>query len=417
MKKTLIATAVTSLLLSGALSATQIYTDKGTTVSIGGNIALGVTGGDVIKAQTAKTPSAKADSMTSEYQTRVDEDSPRINVEATHELGNGFKAEAKGEWEMNTTKGGAASFTTRLGYIGIDHATFGRAVIGTQYSPYYDVRGVADMPIWFDSDAADQNQGNLGTQRADRMVSYRKGFALGSRVKLYFGLGWQGKHAETVDNTAKSPTPPTPEKVSNEYYSRGQGEISASAFGVTLGFAGTKGEVYYEGKQPVATKYKNNDAVSNIVSLKYGQYGRGLYVAGVYARNEYMNRLLDENGIEMPYSNFYNILKKSTTTEAIIAYALPNSLNFSINYEVLNGEAPDATMPAGVENKKKNIRSEAAFQVEYHVMPSVALFTGYQADLGGYSMEIPAVATDPSKWNKKERNKNNQYVIGAQVSF
>ena len=407
MKKTLIATAVTSLLLSGALSATQIYTDKGTTVSIGGNIALGVTGGDVVKA-----PSGKDDS-TVVYQTRVDEDSPRINVEATHEFGNGFKADAKGEWEMNTTKGGAPSFTTRLGYIGIDQATFGRAVIGTQSSPYYDVQGVADMPIWFDSDAADQNQGNLGTQRADRMVSYRNGFELGRDVKLNFGLGWQGKHAEAVadlTNTSKNLD------FSNEYYSRGQGEISASAFGVTLGFAGSQGDVFYEGTPaPVApaTKYKNTDAVSKTVSLKYGQYGKGLYVAGAYAMNEYMNRLLDENGMEMSTSSYANILKKSTETEAIIAYGLPSSLNFSINYEVLNGEVPDAMMTAGVENKKKNIRSEVAFQVEYHVMPSVALFTGYQADLGGYSLSTNATDT----WNKKERNKNNQYVIGTQVSF
>ena len=408
MKKTLIATAVTSLLLSGALSATQIYTDKGTTVSIGGNIALGVTGGDVVKKPSGK------DASTFVYQTRVDEDSPRINVEATHELGNGFKADAKGEWEMNTTQGGAPSFTTRLGYIGIDQATFGRAVIGTQSSPYYDVQGVADMPIWFDSDAADQNQGNLGTQRADRMVSYRNGFEFGRDVKLNFGLGWQGKHAEAVADpggTSKNLD------YSNEYYSRAQGEISASAFGVTLGFAGSQGDVYYAGKDEmpaVKNKDKSNDAVSKTVSLKYGQYGKGLYVAGAYAMNEYMNRLLDANGMEASYSSYANILKKSTTTEAIIAYALPNSLNFSINYEVLNGVAPDATMTAGVENKKKNIRSEAAFQVEYHVMPSVALFTGYQADLGGYSR---VAQNTPSEWNKKERNKNNQYVIGTQVSF
>jgi len=407
MKKTLIATAVTSLLLSGALSATQIYTDKGTTVSIGGNIALGVTGGDVVKKGT--DPTGKIASSKMVYQTRVDEDSPRINVEATHELGNGFKADAKGEWEMNTTQGGAPSFTTRLGYIGIDQATFGRAVIGTQSSPYYDVQGVADMPIWFDSDAADQNQGNLGTQRADRMVSYRNGFEFGRDVKLNFGLGWQGKHADNLKDS-------TGTAVSNEYYSRAQGEISASAFGVTLGFAGSQGDVYYADKVAAAVKNKDksNDAVSKTVSLKYGQYGKGLYVAGAYAMNEYMNRLLDENGMEMPTSSYANILKKSTTTEAIIAYGLPSSLNFSINYEVLNGEVPDGMMATGVENKKKNIRSEAAFQVEYHVMPSVALFTGYQADLGGYSR---VAQTAPSEWNKKERNKNNQYVIGAQVSF
>ncbi|MCV5754808.1 hypothetical protein OFN51_39010, partial [Escherichia coli] len=81
--------------------------------------------------------------------TDVGTNSPRINISATQDLGNGFTADARGEWALNYLDGGEESFKTRLGYLGITHEVYGRAVGGTQWSPYYDVAGIADMPIAF----------------------------------------------------------------------------------------------------------------------------------------------------------------------------------------------------------------------------------------------------------------------------
>ncbi len=52
-------------------------------------------------------------------------------------------------------------------------------VVGTQWSPYYDFAGVADMSIAFANDFLYSNQYNLGSARAERMLSYRKGFEFG----------------------------------------------------------------------------------------------------------------------------------------------------------------------------------------------------------------------------------------------
>ena len=307
MKMKTLAVAVAALAGGSQVFAAEIYSSDGTSMSIGGHVSVGV--GEYF-----------------EEDVRVHQVSPRINVGGKHDIGNGVTVDAKGEWSLNYLDGGDNSFSTRLGYIGATHEQYGRVVAGTQWSPYYDVAGVADMPIAFANDFLYNNQGNLGTARADKMLSYRKGFEFGEGFGLNLGLGWQGEH--------------------DVYDQRGQIALSTELAGFGLGYVYSSGDV--------KTGAKNESATSHVFSANYGKYGSGLYAALVYGMNDY----------------FYGMLEETSQLEGLLAYGV-NDWTFSVNYE-------------SVEDEKLNKTqfSQTALQAEYAVTPAFYTFAGYQFDLG-----------------------------------
>ncbi len=313
MKMKTLAVAVAALACGSQAFAAEVYNSDGTSLSIGGHVSVGV--GEYF-----------------EDEVKVHQVSPRINVAGKKDIGNGVTVDAKGEWSLNYLNGGDQSFSTRLGYIGATHEQLGRLVVGTQWSPYYDVGGVADLPIAFANDFlyADGYY-ELGSSRAEKMVSYRKGFQFGEGFAFNLGLGWQG------EQTSKATT----------YEQRGQIALSGSVAGFGLGYTYSGGDVK---NAALGTK----TAESHLFSVNYGEYGSGLYAAVVYGMNEY----------------FYEMLEDTSQLEGILAYGV-NNWTFSVNYE-------------GVENDKDNktLKSETALQAEYSVTPSFVTFVGYQFDLG-----------------------------------
>ena len=319
MKKTLLATAIPALLVATSVSATELYNDEVNTFSVGGHISGGLTGSD-------------------EGETAVNSVSPRINFGATRDLGNGFTADALVEWSINM-EGGEQALSTRLGYVGLTHETYGRAAIGTQWAPTYDVTGVADMPIAFANDFLYNDHGSLGTARADDMVSYRKGFAFGDNMGLNLGLGWQG--AQDV------------------YDARMQAALSFDISKFSVGVAYNTGDVDY-------TSTKETASLTTF-SAKYGSYGQGLYVAAVYADNENTSNRFTAN------SNA--VYSESQDSEFLVAYAFENSVNVSLNYENSEGKL----VSGGTD---RTLRSQSALQVEYNFLSNVVGYVGYQVDLG-----------------------------------
>ncbi|WP_028863556.1 porin [Psychromonas aquimarina] len=315
MKKTLLAVAVPAALFANAVSAVELYNDEVNTFAVGGHVSAGLAGSE-------------------EGDTEVNSVSPRINIEATRDLGNGFVVDAKAEWALDMLDGGDNSFTTRLGYLGLTHEAYGRTVVGTQWAPYYDVAGVADLPIAFANEFLYTDHGNIGTGRADKMVSYRNGVDFGDSGALSIGLGWQGAHSDTVGSITS-------------YGERAQIALSYKVMDFSLNYAYNTGHVTFSGKQ--------EDATAQVISASYGSYGKGLYIAGVYAQNE-----------------FIGDFEKTNNYEFLAAYALANSLNFSVNFEE-------------VENDKlnKTVSSTSALQVEYNFLSNVVGYAGYQFDLGG----------------------------------
>jgi predicted porin len=311
MKMKTLAVAVAALACGSQAFAAEVYNSDGTSLSIGGHVSVGV--GEYF-----------------EEDVRIHDVSPRINVGGKQDIGNGVTVDAKGEWSIKLLDGGASSFNTRLGYIGATHEQFGRVVAGTQWSPYYDVAGVADMPIAFANDFLYADQYNLGSARAERMLSYRKGFEFGEGFGLNLGLGWQGEH--------------------DQYDNRGQIALSTELAGFGLGYVYSGGDVEFGTKSESAT--------SHVLSANYGKYGSGLYAAVVYGMNDYF---FDYDG--MTY-------EETIQLEGLLAYGV-NDWTFSVNYE-------------SVEDDKasKTLYSQAALQAEYTVTPAFVTFAGYQFDLG-----------------------------------
>lgn len=328
MKKTLLATAIPALLIANSVAATELYNDDVNSFSVGGHLSAGLTGSD-------------------EGNTGVNYVSPRINFTALRDMGNGFTADARVEWSINMGDGGDQALSTRLGYVGLTHDTFGRTALGTQWAPTYDVTGVADMPIAFANDFLYNDHGNLGTGRAKDMVSYRNGFEFGENMGINLGLGYQGaQNAGTLDDGTG---------IDSAYDARMQAALSFDLAAFNIGAAYNTGDI--------------NDDTATITSFsaKYGSYGQGLYVAAVYAMNENTSNRLNANDSASYY--------ESQDSEFLVAYAFANSVNVSLNYENSEGKIASGA-------SSETLRSQAALQVEYNFLSNVVGYVGYQVDLG-----------------------------------
>ncbi|EPE6796514.1 porin [Vibrio sp. 2art] len=349
MKMKTLAVAVAALACGSQAFAAEVYNSDGTSLSIGGHVSVGV--GEYF-----------------EEEVKVHQVSPRINVAGKKDIGNGITIDAKGEWALNYLNGGSQSFSTRLGYIGATHQQFGRLVGGTQWSPYYDVAGVADLPIAFANDFLYDNHNNLGTGRAEKMISYRKSFEFGEGFAFNLGLGWQGENDDRGLSLQQNPNTGLPEYVSkgSKYDQRGQIALSGSVAGFGLGYVYSGGDVENSG---LGTK----TAESHLVSVNYGEYGSGLYAAVVYGMNEY----------------FYEMLEETTQLEGLLAYGV-NNWTFSVNYEAVEDDKANETL-----------FSQSALQVEYAVTPAFVTFAGYQFDLG----------------NDIDVEENDYWTLGARYYF
>ncbi|MEH0740675.1 porin [Vibrio cholerae] len=347
MKKTILAVAIASL--SSTAMAVELYNNDGTTFAVGGHVSVNLHGSE-------------------QDDTGVGSNSPRINFTATQDLGNGFTADARGEWQLNYLNGGDNSFTTRLGYVGLTHEDFGRAVAGTQWAPYYDVAGVADMPIAFANDFLYVAHGETGTGRGENMISYRNGLSFEEAGAINFGFAWQAKQTTTyTDEYTNDNGFVIRDEMKVRYGDRIQATVSYEFMGAKLGYAYNTGDV------------AGDSLDYNTVSAAYGSYGKGLYLAGVYQNTK------DK------YDN-----SKAEGYEALAAYGLANSLNLSINYEMVE-------VKEGTTGEKATTREEMALQAEYNFKPNFVGYTGYQFDLNSKPM------------SGVKRDTDDKWVIGARI--
>ncbi len=334
MNKKLLAVAISSAAFASQAVAIELYNEDGTTFSVGGHVSVAV--GDVNSSDRQGDDDIGIESV-----------SPRINFNVTHDIGNGFTADAKGEWALNYLDGGENAFTTRLGYLGLTHDDFGRAVAGTQWAPYYSVSGVADMPIAFANDFIYDDHGNLGTGRGEEMLSYGNSVDFGEAGTLNLGVAWQGRKVDDVSYTSTV-------SFENEYGNRAQIALNYSIADVTANYAFNTGDVNFG-------SVGSQTAESHVLSATYGSYGKeGIYLAGVYAMNEYMN---SSSGIA---------LEETTAVELLASYAFSNSINVSVNYEAVEDDKESAT-----------VYSTSALQAEYNFTSNFVGFAGYEFDLQG----------------------------------
>jgi len=336
-----LAVSIAAAACSTHVFAAEIYNSEGTTLALGGYVDVGV-----------GEKGADDDVEVHSY-------SPRLNISGMKTLDNGMTVDAKGEWSINYLDGGKNTFSTRLGYIGVTDEMLGRMVVGTQWSPYYDVGGVADMPIAFANDFLYADHYFVGSARADKMVSYRNSMMLTDDVEVRLGLGWQGKNTDKGGANGKD--------------SRVQAALSIEAMGVTLGAA------FSDGKVNISASEKKS-AESTIFSLNYGSYGEGIYLAGVYGTNEYFGSVAATD----PSAGFAKVYFKETKQmEALAAYGMDNGLNLSVHYERVDNE----------ETSKK-LYSNTSINAEYELAAGFVAVAGYKIDLG----DDNPTTEDDNKW-------------------
>jgi predicted porin len=179
MKKTLVASALAAVIFVPSVSAIEVYKDDKNAVEIGG----------WIDARVINTQGA----------TEVENGSSRINFGFTRNMGDGWKTFAKIEWGVNlvgnssiTNSSGtyANEFTsesndflsTRLGYVGLAHDTYGSLTIGKQWGAWYDVVYNTNLVNTWDGNTSgtytlNKADGAInGTGRGDKTVQYRNAF-------------------------------------------------------------------------------------------------------------------------------------------------------------------------------------------------------------------------------------------------
>jgi predicted porin len=349
MNKTLLALAVTAAAIGTQANALEVFNDGTTTASIGGHATVAFKSDETGKKAGAVVSNEKA---------------PRINFEAITDLGNGLKADFKGEWKINMESGGENAFTTRLGYIGLTHETAGRLAVGTQWSQYYvGTAAVVDQPIAWSNDFVYENQGKLGTGRAENMIAYSNALDFGDAGSLEFGAGWQGATSGELKNWDGT-------KSDADFGARAQARLGYNIAGFQVNAAVNTGDV--KDSATSATKKARAYAVSG----KYGTFGQGLYVAATYQDAENMRK--GARG-----------LTDTKSMDSILAYAIDNGLNFIAKHEETQDSVLDLRM-----------KSETSVSVEYPLSPRFRAFTGYKIDNQGEGSEY-------------KKTRNDEFLLGG----
>ena len=101
----------------------------------------------------------------------VKDNSSRIGIKGSEEVGNGIRAVFQIELQIETADGGATSrppdsFGTRLGYAGLA-GDFGAVSVGRQWTPYYD--SVHKTDLW---QIVKMDNWYLGEYRQGNMITY-----------------------------------------------------------------------------------------------------------------------------------------------------------------------------------------------------------------------------------------------------
>ncbi|SHH27983.1 porin [Ferrimonas marina] len=323
MKKTLLATAVSTLMVAN-VSAVELYNDGKNSFSVGGHLTveLNDNSGD----------------------TKVTSNSPRINFSFDRDLGNGWALDSRIEWGLSAFVDSKDDvLSNRLGYIGVGHDTYGRISAGKQWSTYVDVTGVTDQPIAWGSDslftyANGTDGGDLGLGRANNAMQYRNGVSFGNAGDLNVGVQWQGVNGEFDDRIGASAT-----------YNVGA---------VKLGYAYSGGDVDYSN---VGQGVLN--ATSQAVSVAYGTYGDGLNIAAAYAWSENLQTLNNEAGSA--------VTEEANGREVLAAYGLQNGINVYALYQGVEDDTNGLT-----------IQEYTNFGVEYNLSPNTVVYGAYKVDHG-----------------------------------
>ncbi|MCL1065383.1 porin [Shewanella olleyana] len=328
MKKTLIASALTTVMFVPAASAIEIYKDDKNSVEIGGFVDARVYHG--------------------QDTTEVVNGASRINFGFDRQMGDGWNAFAKLEWGVNPFGNSKIQYNNdqlsydndeflanRLGYVGVNHDTYGTLTVGKQWGAWYDVVYNTNYGFVWDGDASgtytfNKGDGSVnGTGRGDKTIQYRNAFG-----DFSFAVQAQLKQDEfevfddgSVGNEPSLPMINAQESIATIEYNNTYGLAltyqATDKFVVTAGF--NTGE--FSGETVDNEKIEETDLIYGI-GLTYGAGwdAEGLYVAANYSKQEFH----DTDNIGRLLSDAYGV-------ETLLSYRFNNNIRAFASYNIIDG--------------------------------------------------------------------------------
>ena len=327
MKKTIIATALATIIAVPVVSATEVYNKDGNTVGINGKVSIAALKNSGDNAVMANNGS-------------------RIGFTFGHELTAGWKATGEFQWGVNGTgdKGGMASseegigasdgnsdlFSNRLANVGLHHDAYGSITFGKQWSAYYDVvAGTDEGKMWGGnaSGAYALNSGGInGTGRADNAIQYRNSFG-----DLSIAVQMQLQEDKLSDKDLGKLTVPKGITLTSLKYDNTYGASFTYSvmddFNVAAGFNIGEYKSTYKTQNGKVSHEENKTDQIYAVGTTFGSFDNGLYLAANWNYNEYHNA--DANG---------NLIPKANGVEAYAGYTFDNIRPYAY-YNLLDASA------------------------------------------------------------------------------
>ena len=300
MKRSVLAVAVSLIVVTGGASATEIYNKDGNQLDLYGRVNG--------KHQFSDNTGANGDYTYVRF---------------------GFKGQTKindlltgyGQWEYNVqannSEGGADyqnGNKTRLGFAGLKFSQYGSFDYGRNYGVVYDAIGYTDMMPEYGGDSA--NSDNYMVGRSSGLATYRNKNFFGLVKGLNFALQYQGKNEAASAGTTSRPN----SKSNGDGYGASVSYEDIGGSGIGAVVAGSSSDRI--NAQATSAVGGGDKASAWSAALKYD--ANQIYLATMYEETRNLSSI-SANGVS-GYAN------KTQIMEAIAQYQFLNGLRPSVAY-------------------------------------------------------------------------------------
>ena len=245
------------------------------------------------------------------------------------------------------TSTGPTTDTTwlRLGFVGVEHETYGRFTMGKQWGVSYDVGGVTDYFEIFGASAQGTfnfgtDGGFSGTGRAEQAIQYKVNYQ-----KFSFGVQYLVSDDVISTNSTPSDGDGFGVKLNDSY---GFSVIYQAPYDIGLGFAYNKAQISLvadvEQTQNLVQSPKADDELIS-THITYRPYGSlGLHVALVYT--DMTNHETNDLG---------KVMNKSNGIELMSTYRFDNNISLNFGYNSL-------------KDNSNTVISDNSYHLNYYIL-------------------------------------------------
>lgn len=284
----------------------------------------------------------------------------RYTFDMSHKMKDDWKAVGLLEWGIQLSRTGDQIFVSnngltstgptkdttwlRLGYVGIEHETYGRFTMGKQWGVSYDVGGVTDYFEVFGADAQGTynygtDGGFSGTGRAEQAIQYKVNYQ-------NFSFGAQYLVSDDVVHTSEKPEEKFGVQFNNSY---GLSVIYQAPFDLGFGLAYNRAKVSIVSDVNDPSTFNQSPKVNDELTtahITYRPYGSlGLHMALVLT--DMTNHDINDEG---------KVMNKSSGIELFSAYRFDNDISLIVGYNSLK------------DNSKATFGRDKSFHQQYYIL-------------------------------------------------